>query len=103
MCIFCYEEAGEPKILNDKTKKAAVLIKDLYTRDGCESGGYGHLVFDDWNIDCVDFCIEEAQKGQFDFIDDYDRDFCIEVLEYFDTLTDDEKYTALAMVDNFIK
>lgn len=103
MCEICYIDAGEPKILNDKIKKATALIKDLYTREGCEAGGYGHVVFDDWNIDCVDFCIEEAKQGAFDFISDYDRDFCIEVLEYFATLTDDEKYTALAIVDNLIK
>ncbi len=51
----------------------------------------------------MDFCIEEAKQGAFDFISDYDRDFCIEVIEYFATLTDDEKYTALAIVDNLIK
>ncbi|MBK8828873.1 MAG: hypothetical protein IPO26_19970 [Saprospiraceae bacterium] len=79
-----------------KNKKATALIKDLYTREGCEAGGYGHVVFDDWNIDCV-ILYRRSQQGAFDFISDYDRDFCIEVLEYFATLTDDEKYTALAL------
>lgn len=34
MCEICYIDAGEPKILNDKIKKATALIKDLYTREG---------------------------------------------------------------------
>lgn len=34
MCYECYENAGKPRILNDNTKKAAELIKDLYEQDG---------------------------------------------------------------------
>lgn len=55
MCYGCYEEAGKPAIVNDKIKKAAELVKNLYKQDGCGAGGYAHIVTDDWNLEDVIF------------------------------------------------
>ena len=45
-------------------------IIDLYNSpDGCV-GGYGHIVFDDDNIETgfITWCIEEAEKGCYEWI-----------------------------------
>lgn len=104
MCKSCYQEANSPNINNDKTIEAARLINLLYFHDGCSVGGYGHIVFDDWNIEDghIDFCISQAKEGAFDFIDKEATDFNIKTLEYFKTLTEDERYSALAIVEKFI-
>ena len=104
MCYECYEEAGKPAIVNDKTKKAAELIKDLYEQDGCEVGGYAHIVTDDWNLEDgnIDWCITKAEKGEYEDISEEGRQACINTLKCLKELTEDERYSALALVDNFI-
>lgn len=104
MCYGCYEEAGKPAIVNDKTKKAAELIKDLYEQDGCGVGGYAHIVTDDWNLEDgnIDWCITEAEKGEYEHISEEGRQACINTLKCLKELTEDERYSALALVDNFI-
>ena len=104
MCYGCYEEAGKPAIVNDKTKKAAELIKDLYKQDGCGVGGYAHVVTDDWNLEDgnIDWCITEAEKGEYEHISEEGKHACINTLKYLKGLTEDERYSALALVDNFI-
>jgi uncharacterized Fe-S cluster-containing radical SAM superfamily protein len=105
MCYECYEEAGKPTIINDKTKKAAELIKTMYEQEGCSVGGYAHIVTDDWNLDddSVDWCIKEAEKGEYEHISDHGRQSCLNTLKCLKELTEDERYSALALVDYFIE
>lgn len=104
MCYGCYEEVGKPAIVNDKTKMAAELIKYLYEQDGCSAGGYAHIVTDDWNLEDgnIDLCITEAEKGEYEHISEEGRQACINTLKCLKELTEDERYSALALVDSFI-
>ena len=54
--------------MNYKTHKTAILIKVLYDSDDGATGGYGHIVFDDDNLETtnIEWCIEEAEKGEYD-------------------------------------
>ena len=104
MCYDCYIEHGKPKILNINVRRAAASIEELYDHPDCCVGGYAHIVTDDWNVDdChIDFCIKEAEKGEYD-IDEEGRQLCLSVLQQMKELSEDERYSALALVDGFIK
>lgn len=53
---------------------AVKAIKDLYTHDECGVGGYGHLVFDDDNFDCIASCLADVASDSFkDSYDDHDE------------------------------
>jgi len=103
MCYGCYEDYGSPILLNEKTIKAASLIKDIYNKEGCEVGGYAHIVVDDWNVDnaCINFCIEDATKGECD-ISETGRIACLEFLNYFNDLSEDERVSSLAIYYEFL-
>lgn len=104
MCYGCYEEAGSPKIINEKTKRAAMLITNLYEQPGCGAGGYAHVVVDDWNLDdiAIGHCIASAEKGEFDWVSENGRIASLDTLRFLAELTEDERVSALAIVDNFI-
>jgi len=56
--------------MEEEVKKCSQLISKLYsTKDG-GVGGYGHIVFDDLNFEneVIEWCIKEAEKGEYDFI-----------------------------------
>lgn len=106
MCINCWKESGVTPVINDKTKKAVELIQAVYDCVEGGAGGYGHIVFDDWNIDdsSIDFCLNEIKKDVTIHEDEWDQQdtdelkrCCTEALTYFKTLTEDEKYTAVAI------
>lgn len=105
MCYSCYEDAGCPNIVNEKTKKAAELIKYLYEQDGCGVGGYAHIVVDDWNLEdsSIDWCILEAEKGAYEHIPEESRIVCIDVLNFLKELTESERYSTMAIADGFIQ
>jgi len=52
--------------MENKIIKTAQLIADLYNTDNGGVGGYGHIVFDDDNIEKENilWCIKEAKKGE---------------------------------------
>ena len=54
--------------MNYKILKTAQLIKVLYDSDDGATGGYGHIVFDDDNLETthIEWCIEEAVKDEYD-------------------------------------
>lgn len=60
MCYGCYEEAGSPAIINDKTKAAAALVAEVY--EYSLVGGNAHIVVDDWNLedDNIRWCLDTA-------------------------------------------
>lgn len=105
MCINCYEAYDSPAIINDNTRRAAELIEEVYEHWGCSAGGYGHIVFDDWNLKDgnIDFCIEQAKSNSAAEISNEGRTACIEALEFFKQLSEPERAAALAMVDGFLK
>lgn len=104
MCYNCYEEAGKPAIINEKTKKAAELINEIYEQEDCGVGGYAHIVVDDWNLDDsnIDFCINAANEGKYDISED-GRQACLKCLHYLKELSEDERYSAMAIHDNFLE
>jgi hypothetical protein len=76
----------------------------LYKQDGCSVGGYAHIVTEDWNLDdaCIDWCITEAEKGEYGDISEEGRQASIEALKCLKELTEDERCSVMAMVDGFI-
>lgn len=103
MCYSCYEEAGKPAIINEKTKKAAELIIAIYIEDNCDLGGYAHIVVDDWNLDdlSIDYCIGVANEGSSDITEE-GKQACLSCLNHLKTLSEDERYSAMALAENFI-
>ena len=103
MCYGCYEEAGKPAIVNEKTKKAAELIKEIYEQDDCGAGGYAHIVVDDWNLGDgdIDFCIDAANKGSYD-ISEEGKQACLNCLNYLKELSENERYSAMAINRQFV-
>lgn len=104
MCYKCYEEAGCPAIINEKTKTAADLIKKLYQHPDCMAGGYAHIVTDDWNLEDynIQSSISAAEKGEYDWINEEGRQLCLQTLHSLKPLTENERYSALALVHGFI-
>ena len=103
MCINCWIEVGSPSIVNEQIKETAELIKDLYNTDDGGAGGYGHIVFDDWNVLSAEGCIPDAENAI------YAKNLCEETrlaslaaLKSFIQLTEDERYSCLALIDGFI-
>lgn len=103
MCINCWRESGAPTIINERVIAAALLIKEVYATEDGAVGGYGHIVFDDWNTDCVESCIRDAEAAK------YAKDICeetrlasLKALLFFRDLTEDERGSALAILDGFI-
>lgn len=87
-----------------KTKKAAELINEIYEQYDCGAGGYAHIVVDDWNMDdsSIDFCINAANEGEYD-ISEEGRQACLNCLNYLKELSEDERYSAMAIHDNFLE
>lgn len=103
MCINCYEEAGRPQIVNERTIKAAALIDNVYEYFG--AGGYAHNVVDDWNLDDgnIDFCIDYANKDRpSDPEEEEGRQACLDCLNYMKDLSIDERYSAMAIHEKMI-
>lgn len=108
MCYGCWEEAGCPSIINDKVKKAAKLIKELYETEDGSVGGYGHSVFDDWNVEGnfkfhFDWIKTNEIEGKDCSMCEETRSASFKALKYFKILTVPERYSALALADGFIK
>lgn len=72
--------------------EALQLIKELYSTSDGGVGGYGHIVFDDGNIEKghIEWCIEEARKGEYDYSEET-RLASIKALECFLKLTENER------------
>jgi hypothetical protein len=108
MCYGCYEEAGSPAIVNEKTLALKSLAERVY--DFCPVGGNLHIVLDDWNLedDNLAFCrgvITRVRAGQPDKYDDTNpeqvaaEDECLTALE---AMTEEERYSALAIWDGYL-
>ena len=95
MCEVCWKEYGSPRIMNDKVIYANILIMkldDLIAGSGC-----CHAIIDDFNIDDKDmiinhspaWCCEERKIVE------------VEFLEYFKTLSIQERASAIALNDDY--
>lgn len=98
MCLGCYQEAGEPKIYNDKVKKATMLINKVYEYS-CVSGNL-HAQLDDYNLS-NEFFEDKKMKV-------YDEDAPVEQITIEQQLyallrimTEPERVSAVALYDGF--
>lgn len=104
MCIDCYNDLGSPKEINERVKHAAELVNELYALEDGGVGGYGHVVFDDWNIEdeSIDYCINEANKNTLGWSEET-RQASIKALNAFRQLSIEERATALAIYEGHFK
>lgn len=105
MCQNCWEESGSPAIKNEKTEEAVKLIRKLYATPDGSAGGYGHIVFDDNNVEDrnIDYCLKSAKSDEYGHaISEETRVASIAALNHFSTLTMDERNSALAVIDGLI-
>lgn len=102
MCYGCYEEAGSPAIINDKTKAAAVLVAEVY--EYSLVGGNAHIVVDDWNLkdDNILWCLDTALAENVHKADDEQLAAERACLEALLALTQAERASAMALHDGFI-
>jgi hypothetical protein len=56
MCVECWTEYGSPRIDGAAVAEAVDAVRALY--DVAPTGGAMHVVTDDWNLDSVDWCLE---------------------------------------------
>ena len=98
MCITCFENAGKPSIINDRTKHTADLIGKLY--DYTNLGGAAQSVVDDWNVDneTINGCLIHLEINKESDTSNIEK----EVLELIRSLEKEERYSALAIYHNFI-
>jgi hypothetical protein len=103
MCYGCWEEQGKPEIDTPAVREAAAAVRRVYDLPGGGVGGYGHIVFDDWNIEDgnIDYCLKSAECDEYGRRDDgyTDEDFAAQIhaLKLFSALTEDERASALAL------
>ena len=102
MCYGCYEGAGKPAIVTEKTKAAAALVAKVY-EFSCV-GGNAHIVVDDWNLedDHIRWCLDEALKTNVHEADAEQLAAERACLEALLALTDDERASAMALHDGFL-
>ncbi len=109
MCYGCWEKAGKPAIINEKTQLAAALCLQVY--EFSMGAGSAHVVIDDWNVH------DEAIHGNLVFIERVKCGFeekehehdpeeleCAKMaLEALQELTEPERYSALAIQEGYVK
>ena len=105
MCYNCYIEDGSPQIVNERTIKGAKLIDEIYEQHNCGSGGYAHIVVDDWNIDdeSIDCCLNKRNIELFSDISMYSRNVIDTCLRYLKELSYDERVSSMAIHSGILK
>lgn len=79
------------------------LIKELYETPDGGVGGYGHIVFDDDNIDdgFIDGCIEDAILGtNAEWLDEETRIASLNALTFFRILTEEQREKVLGIYED---
>lgn len=105
MCEKCFIESGFEYIENEKVLKAFDLINEVYDAADGGVGAQGHIVFDDMNVSDYDvqWCLALDRMPEYsDWIDQETWDICKKALEYFQTLTEQERYCALVKRERVI-
>ena len=102
MCEHCWEENGEPKIINEKTEAAAKLIAEVYKHH--EAGGGLHIIVDDFNIERDHLLFCEQYIGRPEYVKEVsasrlkaERKCLAALME----MTEDERASALAIHDGY--
>ena len=82
--------------MKEQIKKTAELIKELYDSKDGVVGGYGHIVFDDDNFqnNNIEWCIEEAKKGNYEYYSEETRLASLKALEAMLLLTEEQREKA---------
>lgn len=103
MCINCFIKKFVKPIVNNKVIECAELIDKVY--EHAPAGGYGHIVFDDCNIEdhCIDFCLKSLENNDFgDQCSEEEKEVTKKCLLMFKELTEDERHCAIGIHDGFI-
>jgi len=103
MCYGCYKEYGSPAIITKTTQHVANLVAKVY--EFSSVGGNAHVVIDDYNIedDHIDWCLREGLSSNVHEHDEKQLAIEKELLEALRLLSIDERVSALAIHDGFIK
>lgn len=100
MCISCWRELGEPKIVTELTKAASRMIGKVY--EYSISGGNCHIVIDDFNLENkhIDFCLEQVKNNENKYTQ---KQLVIEkqLLDTLRTMSLEERASALALYEGF--
>lgn len=101
MCITCYRDYGSPKVINKKTKALKDVISALY--EVHPTGGYLHIVLDDWNLEdgSIEHCINDLNANKFD-VSKLERRLTRTCADLLMSATVDERASALAMFDRYL-
>lgn len=55
MCLTCVEKYGGTDVeVTDDMRRVSRLVNDLYSLEGCVTGGPLHIVVDDYNLEAQD-------------------------------------------------
>ena len=102
MCENCYIEEGSPKIVTPYIMDAVNKIKILYATESGELGGYGHIVFDDWNLEdhSIRSSIDSAFNCEYKKLEASKWE-AVNALVAIYRLSEQERYSAMAIVDGF--
>lgn len=101
MCYGCWEEYNKPSIINERTKKAALLIKQVY--DHSLSGGNLHIIVDDFNIEdhhiafCALYILKNGEENAIKLQAE------VECLDAFLEMSVEERASALAIYEEWIE
>lgn len=99
MCQYCWKNAGSPKIWNDRVKKAVELITDVY--EFSSVGGNLHCELDDYNLN--DAFLEGEFNPYNEDVSEAQLSFEMACFEHLKTMTEEERYSAIAFYDEFWK
>jgi hypothetical protein len=99
MCQNCRADYNDVPVTTVITE-VSEMINGL--REINPAFGYAHVVFDDWNLDLVDSCLDDALNNTASSdIDDEERFLTIQVLQKCKLLSDDEIAKALAIAEGW--
>jgi hypothetical protein len=96
MCIDCWLDYEDSKVINDKVTTAVKLINELY--DYHSAGGNLHVVLDDWNLDSIETCKNFIDNEQ----DPIKKEIELRVYNHISNITENELASALALKSSFI-
>lgn len=115
MIEFGYQDDEDDKlpievIRNDRTIRAAALVKKLYEFPEGGVGGHCHIVTDDYNLEDenIDFCLGELhpdRQRDYDFLDPMNNPGMIEIerelLTLMRAMNMEERKSVLAIRDEY--
>ena len=98
MCQVCWSEQGCYSIVNETTKKAAALIKQV------SEFGHLHIIVSDWNLEdeSLTFCLGEVVKNKkrLPFSDLKPE---MDLLAILDGMSAEERSSAMAIANNLVQ